>query len=62
MSTAPRWPRFDGVHLYRAVYVSPLLAGQLTRPEREQLFDHNLESKDAAMASVRRLEQRVGLE
>ncbi|MDQ3875478.1 MAG: protein phosphatase 2C domain-containing protein [Actinomycetota bacterium] len=52
----------DSVRLYRAVYVSPLLAEQLTRPEREQLFDHNLESKDAAMASVRRLEQRVGLE
>jgi PPM family protein phosphatase len=52
----------EGVRLYRAVYVSPLLAGQLTRREREQLFDHNLESKDAAMASVRRLEQRVALE
>ena len=50
----------DGVHLYRAVYVSPLLAAQLSQREREQLFDHELEGKDAAMASVRRLEQKVG--
>ncbi len=51
----------DGVRLYRAVYVSPLLAAQLSQREREQLFDHELEGKDAAMASVRRLEQKVGL-
>ena len=37
-----------GVHLYREVYVSPLYAAQLTQPERQQLFAHDLRSYDAA--------------
>ena len=38
------WDLSDGVHLYRAKYVSQLRAEQLTRAEREQLFDHDLAS------------------
>jgi protein phosphatase len=51
---------FDGVHLYREVYVSPLLAPQLTQGERKRLFDHHLQSEGAAKADVRRLEQELG--
>jgi protein phosphatase len=49
-----------GVHLYREVYVSPLLAAQLTQQERRRLFDHDLQSENAARADVRRLEQEIG--
>jgi len=52
----------DGVHLYRAVYVSPVLAAQLTQPERKRIFDHNLESKNSAMVTVKQLEQRLGIQ
>jgi PPM family protein phosphatase len=55
------WNLVGGARLYRAVYVSPLLAAQLWQPERRRLFDHDLQSKDAAMATVRRYEQRLGL-
>ena len=50
----------DGIHLYREVYVSPVLAAQLSRAERRRLFDHDLESEDSAVATVRQLEQRLG--
>jgi protein phosphatase len=50
----------DGIRLYRAVYVSPVLAAQLTQPERQRIFGHDLESKDSAMATVRQLEQQLG--
>ena len=49
-----------GVHLYREVYVSPVLAAQLSQPERRRLFNHNLVSNNSAMATVRQLEQRLG--
>jgi protein phosphatase len=49
-----------GVHLYRAVYVSPVLAAQLSQPERQHLFNHHLQSDNSAMATVRQLEQRLG--
>ena len=49
----------DGVRLYRAVYVSPLVAAQLTRRERVELFDHELQSHDAALGTVQALERRV---
>jgi hypothetical protein len=55
------WDIADGVRLYRAVYVSPLLAEQLTQDERRRLFDHDLESKSSAVVSVEQLEQKVGL-
>ena len=48
-----------GVRLYRAVYVSPVVAAQLSRTERVDLFDHELGSYDAALASVRALERKV---
>jgi protein phosphatase len=55
------WDIVGGVRLYRAVYVSPLLAQQLTQDERKRLFDHDLESKDSALVSVKQLEQKIGL-
>jgi serine/threonine protein phosphatase PrpC len=45
-----------GVSLYRARYVSPLRAAQLSREERASLFDHDLMSFDAARDRVARLE------
>jgi len=54
------WNVVGNVHLYRAVYVSPLLAAQLSRSERRKLFDHSLRSKDSALDAVRRYEQEIG--
>jgi protein phosphatase len=54
------WDIVDGIRLYRAVYVSPMLAAQLRQDERRELFDHDLGSKDEAMARVRALERKVG--
>ncbi len=42
------WDLTDDVHLYRAKYVSQLRAEQLTRAEREQLFDHDLASYESS--------------
>jgi serine/threonine protein phosphatase PrpC len=47
------------VRLYRAVYVSPLLAAQLTPDERRRLFDHDLRGYDAALAAVKRYEGEI---
>ncbi len=41
-----------GVDLYREIYVSRLLAAQLSPEERTQLFDHSLVSEDVARAQV----------
>jgi PPM family protein phosphatase len=46
-----------GVSLYRARYVSPLRAAQLSRDERTALFDHDLMSYDAARRRLARLEE-----
>jgi PPM family protein phosphatase len=54
------WNVVGSVHLYRTVYVSPLLAAQLSRNERRKLFDHSLRSEDAARAAVRRYEREIG--
>ncbi|HYX89434.1 MAG TPA: Stp1/IreP family PP2C-type Ser/Thr phosphatase [Gaiellaceae bacterium] len=54
------WNIVGNVHLYRTVYVSPLLAAQLSRNERRKLFDHSLRSEDSARAEVRRYEQELG--
>jgi protein phosphatase len=54
------WNIVGNVHLYRTVYVSPLLAAQLSRSERRKLFDHSLRSEDSARALVRRYEQEIG--
>ena len=47
------------VRLYRAKYVSPLLAAQLTQPERRRLFDHDLRGYDDAIDDVRAYEREV---
>ena len=53
------WDVAGNVRLYRAVYVSPLLAVQLTPDERRRLFDHDLRSKHSALAAVHKYERTV---
>ena len=53
------WNIAGNVHLYRTVYVSPLIAAQLSRPERSKLFDHSLRSKSSALHQVRHYEKQV---
>ena len=54
------WNVVGNVHLYRTVYVSPLLAAQLSQAERRRLFDHSLRSEASARAEVRRYEEQIG--
>jgi protein phosphatase len=54
------WNVVGSVKLYRPVYVSPLLAAQLSQDERKQLFDHHLRSDDSARAAVHRYEEQIG--
>jgi PPM family protein phosphatase len=54
------WNIVGNVHLYRTVYVSPLLTVQLSESERRKLFDHSLRSEHSALAAVRRYEQQIG--
>ncbi len=54
------WNIAGNLHLYRTVYESPLLAAQLSRPERQKLFDHSLRSKSSALDEVRRYEGQLG--
>jgi hypothetical protein len=54
------WNVVGNVHLYRTVYVSPLLAAQLSPAERRKLFDHSLRSDHSARAAVRRYEDQIG--
>jgi protein phosphatase len=53
------WDLGLGVHLYRLVYESPLLAANLSQDERRRLFDHNLESRNAAIGAVAAYAQDV---
>jgi serine/threonine protein phosphatase PrpC len=46
------WNLGFGVHLYRVVYESPLLAANLSQSERRRLFDHDLLSRSAARRRV----------
>ena len=48
-----------GIHLYRRVYVSRLLAAQLTQPERQHLFDHDLRGFGSAKGAIRRYEEEI---
>lgn len=48
--------RVAGVDLYREVYVSRLLAVQLSPEERAGLFDHDLSGEAAALARIRAYE------
>jgi PPM family protein phosphatase len=54
------WNIVGSVKLYRPVYVSPLLAEQLSQAERRKLFDHTLRSDGSARAQVRRYEEQIG--
>src|SRR5690242_3058087 len=54
------WNVVGNVKLYRPVYVSPLIAAQLSQPERRKLFDHSLRSEDSAREQVRRYEEQIG--
>jgi hypothetical protein len=46
------WNLVGSVHLYREVYVSNLLAVQLTPEERQALLDHELVSEAEAKAQI----------
>jgi len=46
------WDLPFGIHLYREVYTSRLLAAELSRGERHKLFDHTLRSRTAAESLV----------
>jgi protein phosphatase len=54
------WNIVGSVKLYRPVYVSPLLAEQLSQAERQKLFDHTLRSDGSAREQVRRYEEQIG--
>jgi PPM family protein phosphatase len=54
------WSVAGNLHLYRTIYVSPVLAAQLSQPERQKLFDHSLRSKSSAIAAVHRYETEIG--
>jgi serine/threonine protein phosphatase PrpC len=53
------WDLGFGIRLYHKVYESRLLTANLSEGERRTLFDHDLESRDAAMAAIRQYEQDV---
>jgi PPM family protein phosphatase len=48
-----------GIPLYRTVYVSPVLAAQLTQSERKGLFNHDLRSYGSARDAVKRYEREI---
>jgi hypothetical protein len=54
------WTVVGHVRLYRTVYVSPLLAAQLSQTERKKLFDHHLLTKSSALGEVHRYEREIG--
>jgi serine/threonine protein phosphatase PrpC len=54
------WNLIGNVRLYRTVYVSPVLAAQLSRQERLKLFDHDLRSNSSALEAVHRYEREAG--
>jgi protein phosphatase len=53
------WNIVGGVRLYRMRYESPVLAGQLSQPERRTLFDHDLRTYDRALDAVKQYEAQV---
>jgi PPM family protein phosphatase len=48
-----------GINLYRTAYVSRVLAAQLTQPERQHLFNHDLRGFDSAKAAIGRYEEEI---
>ena len=53
------WNIAGGVRLYRLRYESPVLAGELSQPERRKLFGHDLRSYDTAVKAVKQYEAEV---
>ena len=53
------WSLVGGVRLYRVVYESPLLAGQLSQAERRRLFDHDLRGYSSALHAIQAYEKDV---
>jgi protein phosphatase len=53
------WDIVGDIRLYHPVFVSNLHAAELTRDERAALFDHSLESEQAARAELARYARRV---
>ena len=53
------WDIAGSVRLYRLRYESPVLAGELSQPERRKLFGHDLRSYDAAVRAVKQYEAQV---
>ena len=53
------WDIVGDLRLYRTVYVSPLLAAQLTRAERRRLFDHELTTEADARARITQYEREI---
>ena len=53
------WNLPFGIHLYREVWVSKLLAAQLSSEERKRLFDHSLVDRSRAENKVKELERDV---
>src|SRR5262249_38405769 len=53
------WNLPFGIHLYREVWVSKLLAAQLSSEERKRLFDHSLVDRSTAENKVKELERDV---
>jgi protein phosphatase len=53
------WNLPFGIHLYRVVYESPVLAVQLSQEERRRLFNHDLRGKGAAIDEVKGYERDV---
>jgi protein phosphatase len=47
------WSLPFGIHLYREVYTSRLLAAELSQDERRKLFDHTLRSRGASERLVK---------
>jgi PPM family protein phosphatase len=53
------WDLGFGVKLYRVVWESPIIAANLSQAERRQLFDHELQSRAAAIREVNSYAQDV---
>ena len=53
------WNLVGSVHLYREVYVSNLLAVQLTPAERQALLDHDLVSEEEARRQIAAYERQA---
>jgi PPM family protein phosphatase len=53
------WNLPFGIHLYREVYTSRLLAAELSRSDRRKLFDHTLRSRSNAEKVVKQYSRYV---